>query len=175
MAGMKAKIFDFDNTLAVSDSRVYITKPNGKKLTLTPGEYSHYVEEPGDKFDFREFHGDNLINPREIKKYTAKLRNALQAGSARVFILTARGNTKPIARFLSDIGIRSGVTIVCLNNSAPEKKRAYIAGLLHKGFDDIDFWDDATPYIDAVNQLKNEFPNAKIHTHRIPETAYMHL
>lgn len=175
MAGMKAKIFDFDNTLAVSDSKVFVTKKNGKKLSLSPGEYSHYIPDTDDKFDFRDFHSDNLINPREIKKYTAKLRNALQSGSARVFILTARGNSKPIAKFLSDIGIRSGVTIVTLNDSAPEMKRKYIAGLLHKGFDDIDFWDDATPYIDAVNQLKNEFPNAKIHTHRIPETAYMHL
>lgn len=65
----KLRVFDFDDTLAMTDSEIILVKSDGSKENLTPAEYAVYEPQQGDQFDFSQFQGD-LINPREVKKIT---------------------------------------------------------------------------------------------------------
>ena len=42
LSGKKLRVFDFDDTLVQTKSNIYITHTDGKKSTLTPGEYEVY-------------------------------------------------------------------------------------------------------------------------------------
>ena len=82
-------IFDFDDTLAKSDSWVYIKTPDGKEKKLNPAEYATYKLKKGEIEDFRDF-DRQLRNPKIIKKNVNLLRKQLKKGGRRVTILTAR-------------------------------------------------------------------------------------
>ena len=69
---MKLRIFDFDDTIVQSKSRVKVTNKSGNEEMLTPGEYAVYQQKPGDVFDYSEF--DRVIEPKEIKALTKVLR-----------------------------------------------------------------------------------------------------
>ena len=60
----KLRVFDFDDTLVKSNSKVYVTN-NGKKTTLSPGEFAIYDKKAGDEYDFSDF--DKVIEPKKIK------------------------------------------------------------------------------------------------------------
>ena len=48
----KLAVFDFDDTLAVSDSKIIIAKASGGVIEMTPAEYNVYTPEEGDNFDY---------------------------------------------------------------------------------------------------------------------------
>ena len=51
--GKTVSIFDFDDTIAQSDSWVYITK-NGKTIKkLDPAEFAVYTPKTGEEYDFK--------------------------------------------------------------------------------------------------------------------------
>ena len=47
----KLRVFDFDDTLVKSNSKVFVIN-KGKKKTLTAREFAIYKQKPGDEFDF---------------------------------------------------------------------------------------------------------------------------
>jgi FMN phosphatase YigB (HAD superfamily) len=150
----KLRIFDFDDTLVKTTSFIYVTHKDGKTSKLSPGQYAVYKEQPGDKFDYRDF--QQVSNPQLIKGYVELLRRMVNSGGSReVFILTARSAEKPVSQFIKDLGIR-GVTVVALGDNNPEKKADWIEDKVKAGFDDIFFVDDSAKNIDAVRKrLKN--------------------
>ena len=150
----KLRIFDFDDTLVKTNSFIYVTHKDGKTSKLSPGEYAVYKEQPGDKFDYRDF--QQVSNPQLIKGYVELLRRMVSSGGSRdVFILTARSAEKPVAQFIKDLGIR-GVTVVALGDNNPEKKADWIEDKVKAGFDDVYFVDDSPKNVDAVRRrLKN--------------------
>ena len=150
----KLRIFDFDDTLVKTNSFIYVTHKDGKTSKLSPGEYAVYKEQPGDKFDYRDF--QQVSNPQLIKGYVELLRRMVSSGGSRdVFILTARSAEKPVAQFIKDLGIR-GVTVVALGDNNPEKKADWIEDKVKAGFDDVYFVDDSPKNVDAVRKrLKN--------------------
>jgi len=150
----KLRIFDFDDVLVRTNSFIYVTHKDGKTSKLSPGEYAVYKEQPGDKFDYRDF--QQVTNPQLIKGYVELLRRMVSSGGSRdVFILTARSAEKPVAQFIKDLGIR-GVTVVALGDNNPEKKADWIEDKVKAGFDDVYFVDDSPKNVDAVRKrLKN--------------------
>ena len=54
----KIRIFDFDDTIASTAAKVYVTSADGKKITLTPAQYALYYhkKKKRDKFDFSDLH-----------------------------------------------------------------------------------------------------------------------
>ena len=108
----KLRVYDFDDTLVKTNSFIYVTHKNGKTSKLTPGQYAIYKEQPGDKFDYRDF--QQVTNPQIIKGYVELLRRMVNSGGSReVFILTARSAERPVSQFIKDLGIK-GVTVVAL-------------------------------------------------------------
>jgi len=155
----KLRVFDFDDTLVKSNSKVYVTN-NGKKKTLTPGEFAIYNKKAGDEFDFSDF--DKVIEPKKIKAMFRVFKNIYKAsGSRRLTVLTARAAYKPVRKFLKDVGFND-VYVVALGDSNPKKKSDWTQGQLEQGYDNILFLDDSPKNVSAVKKLKQKYPNIKM-------------
>ena len=149
----KLRVFDFDDTLVKSNSKVYVMN-KGKRKTLTPGEFAIYKKKSGDEFDFSDF--DKVIEPKQIKSMFRVFNNIYKAsGSRRLTILTARAAYKPVRKFLKDVGF-SNVYVVALGDSNPQKKADWIEGQIKKGYDNILFLDDSPKNVTAVKKLKQK-------------------
>jgi hypothetical protein len=161
--GKKLRVFDFDDTLVQTKSNIYITHKDGKKSTLTPGEYAVYEPKEGDDFDFSDFQKVN--DPQEIKGVTNLLKRIVSAtGERTIAILTARATYKPVKDYLEDIGL-SGIYVAALGSSDPQHKADWIEEKIKKGFDDIFFIDDSHKNIQAVSKLKEKYPGFSYEQH----------
>lgn len=170
--GKKLRVFDFDDTLVMTKSFIYVKKKDGKEIKLTPGEYAVYEAEPGDEFNFSDF--ENVKEPQEIKGVTTLLRKIVSAeGERKIVILTARAAYKPIKDYLKDIGLE-GIYVVALANADPAKKAEWIEDKINAGFNDVFFIDDSHKNVNAVMGLKNKYPSVKFKVqtvnHGIPKT-----
>lgn len=155
----KLRVFDMDDTLVTSKSRVLVIKPNGEKQFLTPGEFAVYKRQPGEELDFSEF--SRLIDPREIKAMVKIFRRFYNAGGQRrMTILTARNVERPARDFLNDAGF-TNVEIVALGDSDPQKKASWIEERILDGYNDVFFVDDSYENIAAVLKLKTKYPRVR--------------
>jgi FMN phosphatase YigB (HAD superfamily) len=155
----KLRVFDFDDTLVKSNSKVFLVR-NGKRKEMTPGEFAIYKKKPGDEFDFSEF--DRVIEPKQIKAMFKVFKNIYKAsGSRRLTILTARAAYKPVRKFLKDVGF-TDVYVVALGDANPQKKADWIESQIKKGYDDILFLDDSPKNVSAVKKLKQKYPKIKM-------------
>ena len=155
----KLRVFDFDDILVKSNSKVYVMN-KGKRKTLTPGQFAIYKKKSGDEFDFSDF--DKVIEPKQIKSMFRVFNNIYKAsGSRRLTILTARAAYKPVRKFLKDVGF-SNVYVVALGDSNPQKKADWIQSQIQKGYNDILFLDDSPKNVKVVKKLKQKYPNIKM-------------
>ena len=161
-------VTDFDDTLVHTDSRIAVVDKDGKKNILSPAEYAEYEKKPGDTFDYSEF--EQLTNPRPIKRFVDLLKKILKEKKAdKVVVLTARGHTKPIAKFLKSQGIESGIVVAALGDSDPIEKAKYIEKHIKDGYKRIVFIDDAPKNVKAVDTLKDKYSDIKLVTHQVTE------
>ena len=157
-------VFDFDDTLAKTDSWVYVKKPDGTEQQLNPAEFSVYNLKRDEEFDFRDF-DRKLRNPKIIKKNVNLLKKQLSKGGRKVTILTARRLGAPINQFFKTLGINPYV--VALGSADPQKKADWIEDNIQKGYDTIYFMDDSKKNVKAVGDLKKKYPNVTIKTQLI--------
>ena len=158
--GKKLRVFDFDDTLVQTKSNIYITHKDGKKSTLTPGEYAVYEPKEGDDFDFSDFQKVN--DPQEIKGVTNLLKKIVNAAGERtVAILTARATYQPVKQYLNDIGLKN-IFVAALGSSDPQHKADWIEDKIKKGYNDVFFIDDSHKNVSAVSKLKEKYPNIKM-------------
>tara|TARA_R110000803_G_scaffold76002_1_gene140387 strand:- start:549 stop:1073 length:525 start_codon:yes stop_codon:yes gene_type:complete len=160
--GKSLYVFDFDDTLARTESYIYVKKRKGPELTLTPGEYATYKEEPGDEFDFRDFN-KMLKNPVAIKDNMQDLKKALSNRQNKVTVLTARGLAFPLRYYFKK---QHGINpyVVGVASADPKKKSDWIEKHIKKGYTTIYFADDSAKNIRAVDALKIKYPGVKIKT-----------
>lgn len=157
---------DFDDTLVKTDATVHMTDVSGKKVTMTPDEYAVYDVQPGDTFDFSEF--EDLKNPKSITRFTKLLKRVIDEKKAdKVVVLTARGHTKPISKFLQSVGITSGVSIAALGDSNPQRKANYIEKHINDGYTRVLFVDDSSKNVSAAKELNKKYPQARVITHQV--------
>ena len=151
----EVNVFDFDDTLVKTKSRIYLTTAEGVSITLTSDEYAVYESEPGDVFDFSDF--EQIKSPSPISHMLLKLHYAIRnLGPANVFILTARGDAGPIRTFLKEMGI-SGINIIALGNSNPLAKADVIRReILTRGVKLVKFFDDSLKNVAAVKALNRD-------------------
>lgn len=157
--GKKLRIFDFDDTIVKTNSFIYVTHGDGKKSKLTPGEYAIYEPKADDKFDFSDF--DKVSDAKELRQTKKILKRFVDSqGERTIVILTARSKYKPVKDYLDDMGY-SGIYVVALGDSNPEKKAEWIEGKINAGYNDVFFIDDSHKNITAVSNLKRKYPNVK--------------
>lgn len=160
--GKRLAVFDFDDTLAKSEAYIYVTKANGEEIKLDPAKYAVYEEEPGDKFDFRDFNS-KLKNPQTIDDNVKRLKAELGNPQTKVTVLTARELAFPLRHFFkNEVGISPYV--VGVGSSDPMKKAKWIEAHIKKGYNSIFFIDDSPKNIAAVDTLKQKYPDLDIET-----------
>ncbi len=161
----KLRIFDFDDTLIISNSKIWVTHKDKSKEALSTSEYANYKKKKGDIFDYSEF--KKVIRPKQIKFTTNLLKQFISdVGEKNIVILTARSYNFPIKKYLYKIGL-SNVDVIALGNSNPELKKDWIENKIKEGYNDIFFIDDSRKNIKAVNELKSKYPNIKLKTYQI--------
>ena len=169
LAESKLRVFDFDDTIAKSDSNIHVTTDTGKRITMTPAEYATHKINPDYEYDYSEF--SDVINPREVKQITRIIRNALGAGGTReIAILTARSPEAEgaIKKYLKQIGIdTSRITFKLLGNSDPQAKADWVRGKIENGATDVLFFDDSGKNVEAVQNLADEYPDIRIKARRV--------
>ena len=101
-------IFDFDDTLATTKSKIIVNMPDGKVKKITPAEFAKQhsnLEQQGATFDFSEF---NKVIDGKPALASKKLEKAIKKfGNKDVYVLTARPqqSAQAIYEFLKGIGL----------------------------------------------------------------------
>lgn len=157
----RLRVFDFDDTLVVTDAKVWVTDGQGVKRSMTPAEFAVYDRKHDDVMDYVEF--CQLINPRPITWMGSILRRVYDKhGPDGLVILSARSVPEPIEQFLASIGIE-GVKVTALNNADPNVKATWVdRWIREKKLDFIEFFDDSHKNVAAINSLKDAHPNVHI-------------
>jgi len=182
------RVFDFDDTIAETESDVIIKRPpDYAEEKMSPAEYAVYeprsekdengqrINSKGEIFDFREF--AQITNPQELNDITAIFKRLLAAGpdGRYVSILTARGPAAndDIRAFLRIMADESGLDgdaiaemdIVTLDSADPGDKANWILDKASE-FPDlelIEFFDDSPKNREATERLlKTELPDVNI-------------
>ena len=181
----KLRVFDFDDTLAVTDADVFVTRADGTGFKLSPSEYAvyepvaeynpatgEYINTEGEVFDFSEF--DKLINPRQVEQVARIMQKVVDAeisdGAGRkIAILTARAPAAgmDIMDFIENVlNIDSSMfELITLGTSDPQAKKKWIEEqIINLEMNDVLFFDDSPKNIAAVDELKREYPDVNIIT-----------
>ena len=149
-------IFDFDDTLATSKSKVIVTVDD-KTTKITPAEFAKQhskLEEQGAEFDFSEF---NKVVDGKPGPLAAKLKKAIDKfGNKDVFVLTARpqASAQAIYDFLKGIGLEVPLeNITGLEDGTPQAKANWVVGKAAEGYNDFYFTDDVYKNVKAVQDV----------------------
>ena len=119
-------VFDFDDTLAYSNSKVIVNMPDGKTRKITPAEFAVQSEnllEQGAEFDFSEF--NKVVKGRKGPLADLALKRQEKFGSGDIFVLTARpqASATSIKAFLDGIGLNIPLkNITGLEDGSPNAK-----------------------------------------------------
>jgi len=165
----KMRVFDFDDTLVSSESSVRVKHEDGEVTDLDSAAFAYFVPSGGDKIDFTDF--NNVTKPRVIKKNMDAFKEAVADKDARAVVLTARpkGSASAVKKFLSSLGI-DNVDVVALQSSDPMDKTRWIEGNM-EGIDDIEFTDDSSKNVEAVDTLKGKVKRLETHNPPHPTDA----
>ena len=156
----KARIFDFDDTVARTKSNVLYTMPNGKKGKITPAEFAkkgEAMEAKGAKWDFSEF--NKVVDGKKGPLFDLMKKMKDAAGERDMFILTARAPeaVPAIHKFLKEMGIDIPMeNIKGLGDSSPNAKAEFIVEKAAKGFNDFYFADDHMANVKAVKEVLDQ-------------------
>ncbi len=147
-------IFDFDDTLVRSDSRVVVKSLDGDLINMTSEQFASYIEQPGDVLDFSDFE-KYPVNPQIIEPVFGELRAAIALdGVNNTVILTARSNPSPVQAFLKHHRIPS-IHVEAVGSSDPMAKASYILERLNndKTIDEVRVFEDNVRNIRTIKRV----------------------
>ena len=171
----KIRVFDFDDTIARSNSKVLYTMPDGKKGKLNATEFAARGEElknQGAEFDFSEF--SKVVEGKPGPLFSVAQRIAKARGNEDLYILTARPADSKFAikEFLDALGLDFKLdNIVGLGDSTAKAKADWMLQKAEKdGFNDFYFADDAIKNVKAVKEaLKSIDGKVKVQQAKLVE------
>ena len=155
-----ASIFDFDETVGISENFVIAKK--GKKTVRISSEdwpvLGEQYAEQGWSFDFTDFNRVTKGRPGPLMQ---KIKNQIKKyGPNNVFILTARAPQSEVAihEWLKSQGVNIPLkNITGLGDSTGEAKAMWILDkYANEGYNDIYFVDDALSNVEAVQNIFNQ-------------------
>ena len=157
--GKGISVFDFDDTLARTASKVLYTLPDGSKGKLNATQFakeSDALEAKGAKFDFSEF--EKVIRGKKGPLFDLAKRRKDKFGAKDIFILTARPQSAApaIRKFLKGMGLDIPLAnITGLEDGSPQSKANWIVSKVAEGYNDFYFADDAYKNVKAVQDILN--------------------
>ena len=153
-------VFDFDDTLAKTNSKVLYELPNGKTGKLSATEFaakSASLEDAGAIFDFNEF--SKVVEGKKGPLANLALKRQGKFGSKDIFILTARPqeSAQAIHDFLKGIGLEIPLSnITGLENGTPIAKANWVAEKAAEGYNNFYFADDQIKNVKAVKEILDQ-------------------
>jgi len=183
----KLRIFDFDETIAYTDSQVRVTLPNGKSKSFPsqkswddfiakhsersrgPRKSMEELEADGYVFDFTDY--SKVIDPEENKMITKIISDVINANKENpereIYIITPRGPEaeESIRKYLRTVGLEPEAFegIIGLNGAS---KRDEINNIISRHTDEsgmtsiesIHFFDDSDKNLEDVKRIRDEHP-----------------
>jgi RimJ/RimL family protein N-acetyltransferase len=170
----KLVIFDIDDTLVHTQTKVHVVKNGQVVNSLNSHEFTHYKLQPGEQFDFENFRNahDFFHKSKPIIPMLNQLKQDIATGN-KVVMVTARADFDDRELFLDTFrkyGVDMGkVHVYRAGNmtgkmQTEEKKKIIIRELLNKGrYTKAIMYDDAEPNLQSFVELKAEYPKTKFY------------
>jgi len=164
-------IFDFDDTLIKSESKVVIKKKDGRIIHLDAKEYEKYKPEIDDVPDFTSF--NNIKEYKTIEKTTKRLKWASNVyGQESTYILSARQYPNKIHDFTKENKIETNIHALAIpfGNNNGIHKYAFVKNLiiLNKMTNDyVEYYDDRDDCIKELSNLKEEYPSIHFKIYKV--------
>ncbi|MDB4780172.1 hypothetical protein OAG46_00075 [Planctomycetota bacterium] len=149
----KARVFDFDDTVARTNSKVFAER-DGKRKVLTAEQFAEQGKELVDAgwvMDFTDF--NRVVEGKKGPLFELMKKMKEAAGDRDMFILTARApeSAPAIKEFLDAMGINIPLeNITGLGNSTGKAKADWLVDKASEGYNDFYFADDARQNVKAV-------------------------
>jgi hypothetical protein len=153
----KIRVFDFDDTLARTKSKVKYTMPDGKSGVMSAADFAKRgteLMEQGAEFDFSDF--NKVVDGKKGPLFKVAEMIAEKRGTKDMFVLTARSaDAAPaIKEFLDALGLNIPIeNITGLADSSPLAKSGWMVNKAAEGYNDFYFADDATKNVKAVQKV----------------------
>jgi len=152
----KARVFDFDDTIARSKSKVFAER-DGKRKTLTAEDFAKQGEKlisEGWTMDFTDF--NKVVEGKKGPLFDLIKTMKEAPGDRDIFILTARApeSQKAIYEFMKAMGVEIPLeNITGLGRSEGKAKADWIVDKASEGYNDFYFADDAKSNVKAVRDV----------------------
>jgi hypothetical protein len=176
MSASSLTIWDIDDTLFTTDTKVHVVR-NGKRIkSITPAEFNVYKLRSGESLDFSDFRSAKVFadTARPIvsvfKTAKALLSRAGTNPNKKTVIVTARSDLDNKQLFL-DTFKKYGFDIDKVHvhragnlgaGSSADNKKVVIRNLMKKGsYTIVRLFDDASENLDKFLELQTEFPTTK--------------
>ena len=181
MPKKKIRIFDFDDTVARTNSKVFAERA-GERIELTAEEFAEKGMElidQGYEMDFTDFNKVVEGKKGPLFDLIKKLKEA--PGERDLFILTARApeSQQAIFEFMKAMGVEIPLeNITGLGKSDGEAKANWIIDKAAEGYNDFYFADDAPQNVKAVRtaldviDVKSKVQQARLNTSEKMNTTF---
>ena len=173
LEGNGLTIFDIDDTLFRTQSKVHVMKDGKSIKKLSPAEFNSYKLKSGEEFDYHEFVSSKKFyeEARPIRRMLNKLRailsNIKKKPGSKMILLTARRNFDDKELFLKTFK-KHGIDIDNIRveraGNIPKKpetaKKIIVNDYLKKGnFKRVRLFDDHVGNLKSFIKLKDKFPD----------------
>ena len=173
MPKKKIRIFDFDDTIARTKSKVFAEK-EGERIELTAEEFAEKGMElidQGYEMDFTDF--NKVVEGKKGPLFDLIKKLKESPGERDLFILTARApeSQQAIFEFMKAMGVEIPLeNITGLGESSGEAKANWVIDKAAEGYNDFYFADDALQNVKAVKtaldviDVKSKVQQARLNT-----------
>ena len=150
-------VWDFDETLAKTKSKIKYKDDNGKLHAISPSEFAENGDALitlGYDLDFSDF--SKVKGGIKGPMFDKAVKRNEKFGNEHVYILSARpqNSAKAIHKFLKGIGLDIKLSnIIGLQDSSPTSKAKWIVSKVAEGYNDFYFADDHLGNVQAVKEV----------------------
>jgi hypothetical protein len=165
-SGNSITIFDIDDTLVLTNSKIRVHDPKtDKTYELTPKEFNEYQKDPNHVLDFSDFRNPDILKAGKVIDWVMNiLQKTLQIERA-VGIITARDNKDLIIDFLLHNGVDINPDFIFAVNdprsnftgSIAERKQQAFVEFIDMGFKNFKFFDDDPENLKLAKQLEKQY------------------
>ena len=181
MPKKKIRIFDFDDTIAKTKSKVFAER-EGERIELTAEEFAEKgieLIDQGYEMDFTDF--NKVVEGKKGPLFDLIKKLKESPGERDLFILTARApeSQQAIFEFMKAMGVEIPLeNITGLGKSSGEAKANWVIDKAAEGYNDFYFADDALQNVKAVKKaldvidVKSKVQQARLNTSEKMNTTF---
>ena len=179
----KLVIFDIDDTLVTTNTRVGVVRDGKTIKTLDSHEFTLYKKQPGEEFDFGAFRDaeDFFKHAQPIAPMIEQLKDDIATGN-KVVMVTARSDFNNKEIFLKtfeqwNVDMSKVHVYRAGNDTDPvpidEKKARIIRRLLNgHPYNKAIMYDDSRPNLESFLKLRQEYPNTRFYAWHVDHSGH---